>query len=226
MDTMLFADFPDDAAADRAAEQLALVGYEPEEILRVSRTEHLERLRYIIPSSTRRDATEGMAIGAVSGMIVGLLASLLVASGTVSWLADIFFGGSLAALLGMAGVSALLFSGTFTGLVIGGILGLAMGLVPGTDDANYYQEAAETGATVLGVAAQPEDEPMVRRLLEDCQAGFIEGGAGYSAPGYNAYDLQTRAAGRPAETTQETYWQGVDEPSGRVRRMRYDEGKR
>ncbi len=92
---------------------------------------------------------EGISAGATTGLMIGAVAGLVVASGILPGLGALFVAGPLAAALGLTGAVATTVAGALTGAAAGGLVGALVGLGVSESDAAMYQEELKKGGILV-----------------------------------------------------------------------------
>ncbi len=152
MSKIITATFKTRDAAFAAINQLEAVGVTQEQISVVV-TDETRGRSFNIDEGTKAD--EGAAAGATFGGIVGGVLAALAGAGTV-----VFPGLNLvvagAVVSGLAGAGA--------GAATGGLLGLLVGAGIKEHEAKIYEDEIKTGAILLAVKAQDNDQ---KKTIED-----------------------------------------------------------
>jgi hypothetical protein len=92
---------------------------------------------------------ENISTGATTGLVIGAVAGLVVATGILPGLGALFVAGPLATMLGLSGVAAATVSGALTGAAAGGLIGALVGLGVNEADAKLYAEELKKGGILV-----------------------------------------------------------------------------
>ncbi len=166
--------FDDRENAQFAIQCLKTAGYKTKNISIIMKAPilHKEEVKNSEILNIRRTTVTGVTTGAV----VGGLAGLLIAIGTlaVPGIGSILIAGPLAAMLGLTGAAAATASGAVTGAVAGGALAAMMSLGIPKKEAQLYEQRVEEGALLLAIPALDEQENEVELILHDHDATDIK----------------------------------------------------
>lgn len=166
--------FEDRDAAQRAVEDLERAGFQRDQIS-VALRDPREQKDFARETGTHADT--GLGAGATAGTIVGGLAGLLVGIGALAipGIGPVLAIGPLAGAIGAAGTAAgTAAAGAGIGAVGGGLVGALVGAGIPEQEAQYYAQGVQRGATMVAVRVDESREGGARDVLRAAGARDFE----------------------------------------------------
>jgi uncharacterized membrane protein len=152
--------------AENAFEELRSSGIKQEDVSLVMREDMMSKTDLDQQVKTHDKSAKGATTGAMVGGIAGILAGLGAIA--VPGLGALLVGGPIASALGLTGAAAAATSavaGGAAGAAVGGIAGGLVGLGLDEKDAHDYENHIKRGAILFNVSVNPDDEMMVKDIL-------------------------------------------------------------
>lgn len=158
MERITMAVFNDPDLAEQAIYELEHFGYQPVEIIVEKSGDSYESRGQVVAKSALAGLMAGFAVGAVAGVLGGL--------GFAPALTNLFIGGPVTGLLGLAGLAALVVSGVITGMIAGLVVGALTGLGLPLESSEIFQYTLDQGGKVVGLIDPTEQTMEAQAMLK------------------------------------------------------------